>query len=82
MQWAYAGSDGGNFYNELRLKEMDFGTFHAYPDWWSKTADWTNRKLVLVKKAPQFGCKELLPILIEAVAIEIASYDIWFRLSQ
>lgn len=41
--WAYAGSDGGNFYNELRLAEMDFGTFHAYPDWWSKTPEWTSQ---------------------------------------
>jgi len=41
--WAYAGSDGGNFYNELALPEMDFGTFHAYPDWWSKTPEWTNK---------------------------------------
>jgi mannan endo-1,4-beta-mannosidase len=41
--WAYAGADGGHFYNELAINEMDFGTFHAYPDWWSKTAEWTNR---------------------------------------
>ena len=25
------------------IKEMDFSIFHAYPDWWSKTADWTNK---------------------------------------
>lgn len=30
--WAYAGSDGGDFYNELKIKDIDFGTFHAYPD--------------------------------------------------
>lgn len=41
--WAYAGADGGDFVNEMKLKEMDFGTFHAYPDWWSKTAQWTDK---------------------------------------
>ncbi|KAL5344380.1 hypothetical protein ACLOAV_010640 [Pseudogymnoascus australis] len=41
--WAYAGADGGHFYNELALEEMDFGTFHLYPDWWDKTAEWANK---------------------------------------
>lgn len=41
--WAYAGADGGNFYAELKLPEMDFGTFHLYPDWWSKTVGWANK---------------------------------------
>ncbi|PQM43934.1 hypothetical protein VE01_10830 [Pseudogymnoascus verrucosus] len=41
--WAYAGADGGHFYNELALQEMDFGTFHLYPDWWDKTAEWANK---------------------------------------
>ncbi|KAL3426986.1 mannan endo-1,4-beta-mannosidase C [Phlyctema vagabunda] len=41
--WAYSGADGGHFYEELALKEMDFGTFHLYPDWWSKTAEWANQ---------------------------------------
>lgn len=41
--WAYSGADGGNFYSEMAIPEMDFGTFHAYPDWWSKTAAWTDK---------------------------------------
>ncbi|KAG8848677.1 hypothetical protein FRB91_010595 [Serendipita sp. 411] len=24
----------------LRLPNIDFGTFHLYPDWWSKTPEW------------------------------------------
>ncbi|OQN95359.1 putative mannan endo-1,4-beta-mannosidase C [Cryoendolithus antarcticus] len=41
--WAYNGSDGGDFDAELKLKNIDFGTFHSYPDWWSKTVEWTNQ---------------------------------------
>lgn len=39
--WAYAGSDGGNFTHEIALPHVDFGVFHSYPDWWSKTVEWT-----------------------------------------
>jgi len=41
--WAYNGADGGDFDHELSLKTIDFGTFHSYPDWWSKTTDWTEQ---------------------------------------
>jgi mannan endo-1,4-beta-mannosidase len=47
--WAYAGADGGNFLKELAIDAMDFGTFHLYPDWWSKTAAWANQWYVLGK---------------------------------
>ena len=36
--WTVTGSD---FDAELKLKNIDFGTFHSYPDWWSKTVEWT-----------------------------------------
>jgi len=39
--WAYNGADGSDFDAELRLKDVDFGTFHSYPDWWSKSVEWT-----------------------------------------
>lgn len=41
--WAYAGADGGDFAHELSLPNVDFGVFHSYPDWWSKTPEWTNQ---------------------------------------
>jgi mannan endo-1,4-beta-mannosidase len=41
VDWAYNGSDGSDFDAELKLKNIDFGTFHSYPDWWSKTVLWT-----------------------------------------
>ncbi|KAL2793010.1 glycoside hydrolase superfamily [Aspergillus keveii] len=41
--WAYNGSDGGDFEEELRLRNVDFGVFHSYPDWWSKTVQWTDQ---------------------------------------
>ena len=41
--WAYNGGDGGDFDHELGLKNIDFGVFHSYPDWWSKTVEWTNQ---------------------------------------
>ncbi|CZR65564.1 related mannan endo-1,4-beta-mannosidase C [Phialocephala subalpina] len=36
-------ADWREFLNELALPEMDFGTFHLYPDWWSKTVAWSNQ---------------------------------------
>lgn len=42
----YNGYDGGDFEAELRLPNVDFGTFHSYPDWWSKTTDWVNTWII------------------------------------
>lgn len=39
----YAGGDGGDFEHELTLPNVDFGVFHSYPDWWSKTTAWTEQ---------------------------------------
>lgn len=39
----YNGYDGGDFDHELSLENIDFGTFHSYPDWWSKTVEWTDQ---------------------------------------
>ncbi|TDL14650.1 glycoside hydrolase, partial [Rickenella mellea] len=41
--WAYEGNDGVDFTTNLQVKNIDFGTFHLYPDWWSKTVDWANQ---------------------------------------
>lgn len=41
--WAYNGSDGGDFDAEIALGSIDFGVFHSYPDWWSKTVAWTDQ---------------------------------------
>ncbi|KAF6793824.1 mannan endo-1,4-beta-mannosidase C [Colletotrichum sojae] len=41
--WAYNGADGSDFDHELALPNIDFGTFHSYPDWWSKTVEWTEQ---------------------------------------
>lgn len=40
--WAYDGTNGGDFEAEIALASIDFGVFHSYPDWWSKTVQWTN----------------------------------------
>ncbi|RYP18209.1 hypothetical protein DL765_004066 [Monosporascus sp. GIB2] len=39
----YNGRDGGDFDHELGLPNVDFGTFHSYPDWWTKTVKWTSQ---------------------------------------
>ncbi|KAK3906161.1 beta-mannanase [Staphylotrichum tortipilum] len=41
--WAYNGADGGDFDHEITIPTIDFGTFHSYPDWWSKTVEWTDQ---------------------------------------
>jgi mannan endo-1,4-beta-mannosidase len=41
--WAYNGADGGDFDHELSIDTIDFGVFHSYPDWWTKTVEWTNQ---------------------------------------
>ncbi|TDZ18309.1 putative mannan endo-1,4-beta-mannosidase C [Colletotrichum orbiculare MAFF 240422] len=41
--WAYNGADGSDFDHELALPDVDFGVFHSYPDWWSKTVEWTEQ---------------------------------------
>ncbi|KAM5352965.1 hypothetical protein ACJ41O_005687 [Fusarium nematophilum] len=44
--WAYNGADGNDYDAEVALPNIDFGTFHSYPDWWSKTAQWTEQWIV------------------------------------
>ncbi|TLS26802.1 hypothetical protein PpBr36_04116 [Pyricularia pennisetigena] len=39
----YNGYDGGDFDHELSLPSVDFGVFHSYPDWWSKTIGWVDQ---------------------------------------
>jgi mannan endo-1,4-beta-mannosidase len=41
--WMYTGGDGGDFDAELAVDSVDFGVFHSYPDWWSKTPAWTEQ---------------------------------------
>lgn len=38
--WAYNGADGVDSEHLVQLPNVDFGTFHLYPDWWSKTVGW------------------------------------------
>jgi mannan endo-1,4-beta-mannosidase len=38
--WAYNGADGVDSETLLKIHDIDFGTFHLYPDWWSKTVEW------------------------------------------
>jgi mannan endo-1,4-beta-mannosidase len=44
--WAYNGADGSDFDHEIRIKNIDFGVFHLYPDWWSKTVEWSNQWII------------------------------------
>ena len=39
----YDGGNGGDFDHEIGLASIDFGVFHSYPDWWSKTDEWTQQ---------------------------------------
>ncbi|XXH01647.1 HIR complex subunit [Hypoxylon texense] len=41
--WSYNGSDGGDFDANLALPNIDFGVFHTYPDWWTKTVAWADQ---------------------------------------
>ncbi|KAH7142190.1 glycoside hydrolase superfamily [Dactylonectria macrodidyma] len=41
--WAYNGADGGDFDHELTLPNVDFATFHSYPEAWSKTIPWVSQ---------------------------------------
>ncbi|KAF1835610.1 glycoside hydrolase [Decorospora gaudefroyi] len=42
----YNGYDGGDYDAVLALPNIDYGTFHSYPDWWSKTLEWTTQWIV------------------------------------
>ncbi|KAH7123110.1 glycoside hydrolase superfamily [Dactylonectria macrodidyma] len=60
--WAYNGADGGDFDHELSLPDIDFGTFHSYPDWWSKTVPWANQ---WIKDHAASGVKAKKPVVHE-----------------
>lgn len=42
----YNGGDGDDFAAQIALPDVDFGTFHTYPDWWSKTVQWANQWII------------------------------------
>ncbi|RSL98933.1 Mannan endo-1,4-beta-mannosidase C [Fusarium oligoseptatum] len=44
--WAYNGADGADFDAELKLPNIDFNTFHSYPQAWSKTTQWVEQWIV------------------------------------
>ncbi|KAF2821908.1 glycoside hydrolase [Ophiobolus disseminans] len=58
----YNGYDGGDFDKELTLKNIDFGVFHSYPDWWSKTVEWTTQ---WIKDHAASGRKARKPVVHE-----------------
>ncbi|KAI1385673.1 glycoside hydrolase family 5 protein [Hypoxylon trugodes] len=39
----YNGSDGGDFDANIALPNIDFGVFHTYPDWWTRTPAWASQ---------------------------------------
>lgn len=41
--WTYNGADGADFDAEAKLKNIDFNTFHSYPQAWSKTTQWVEQ---------------------------------------
>ena len=49
--WTYNGADGGDFDAETKLPNIDYTTFHSYPDWWSKTPEWTEQWIIDHSKA-------------------------------
>jgi len=49
--WAYNGSDGVDFYAETGIPTIDYGCFHLYPDWWSKTPQWGTQYIIDHAKA-------------------------------
>jgi len=42
----YNGSNGVDSYGLTSVETIDFGTFHLYPDWWSKTVEWANQFII------------------------------------
>ncbi|KAK0702741.1 glycoside hydrolase superfamily [Lasiosphaeris hirsuta] len=58
----YAGGNGGNFDHEIALDSIDFGVFHSYPDWWGKTAEWTQQ---WIRDHAMAGRKATKPVIHE-----------------
>lgn len=58
----YNGYDGGDFDHELSLPNVDFGVFHSYPDWWTKTIDWVDQ---WIRDHAASGCKAGKPVVHE-----------------
>ncbi|HEX3046490.1 MAG TPA: hypothetical protein VHY08_17165 [Bacillota bacterium] len=38
--WKYSGATGTNFDDLIRIKTLDWGSYHLYPNYWGETADW------------------------------------------
>ncbi|KAK3386783.1 endo-1,4-beta-mannosidase-like protein [Podospora didyma] len=60
--WAYSSGDGGDFDHELSIATIDFGTAHLYPDWWSKSVEWSNQ---WIRDHAAAGRKAGKPVVLE-----------------
>ncbi|KAK7429897.1 hypothetical protein QQZ08_003519 [Neonectria magnoliae] len=60
--WAYNGSDGGDFDHEISLPTIDYGVFHTYPDWWTKTVEWSNQ---WIRDHAESGARARKPVVHE-----------------
>jgi mannan endo-1,4-beta-mannosidase len=69
--WAYNGKNGGDFSADIALDTIDFGTFHSYPDWWSKTVEWTDQ---WIKDHAEAARKANKPVLHEEVSLVAVNF--------
>jgi len=44
--WAYEANDGVDHEAMTAVKDVDFGTFHLYPEHWGTTLDWGRRWII------------------------------------
>lgn len=55
QHWAYQGQEGADHEALLRIANIDYGTFHLYPDHWGTgiefETNWINDHLALARKA-------------------------------
>ena len=70
--WAYRANDGVDHEAMTAVKDVDFGTFHLYPEHWGTTLDWGQRWIVdHVAVARRLG----KPTVLEEYGIQVERDD-------
>ena len=65
-QYPYKGAKGIDFVKNLAIPDIDFGTFHMYPDQWKINNGWGNE---YIKEHTEAGKKVGKPVILEEYGV-------------
>lgn len=70
--YPYRGTKGIDFEKNLAIPDIDFGTFHMYPEQWGESSDWGN---TYIEEHAKIGIAQGRPVVLEEYGVLDANKD-------